>query len=473
MGDEKVTFLSKSWTISGEVIKNAERLDAKFFYPEKMNIIKKIREYGDFESLKNLCKKGFPTRGDAPYKPKYVTQGVPVLVTDNLTGKGIDWENVSYISESTYKHLKCKIKEGDILLASTGMGSITKVDIVSFIPQEFENKCVATPKLTIIRANEEQINPYYLWLYLRSYFGQLQILTAVRGQTGQLELYPQDVENILVPLIPPSLQEEIASYAKESMKLKAEIFNYKKELRKYKQTIFRKVNKQPQSFVIRGDDLEERFDVQFHYGRELIKSYSNFETKPLYTLIKEPLRVGYTPSRYMYQEEGIPIIKVRSLTNEGIDWDEVSFVNKETYDKKRRAHVQNGDILIVSSAHSPEGIAEKVDVVELPSKINKCMAVAELLIMRVDTHLINPHYLAWLLRQDLVKEHIKKFRRGESAHLYGKDLKYLPVPYPPLALQNEIGEKCATITKLRTRSSQLLKKAEACRDEAFKTLLLS
>jgi restriction endonuclease S subunit len=469
--DERMTFLSRSWIISGETIENTERLDAKFFYPTKMDILDRIREYGDFQFLKNLCKKGFPTRGDAPYKPKYVTQGVPVLVTDNLTGKGINWENVSYIPESIYNRLKYKIEKNDILLASTGMGSIAKVDIVSFIPQEFENKCAATPKLTIIRVDEEQINPYYLWLYLRSYFGQLQILTAVRGQTGQLELYPQDIGNILVPLIPSSFQEKIVSYAIECMKLKAEIFNYKKDVANYERIIFRKAEKQSQSFIIRVDDLEERLDVPFYFGRELIKSHSNFEVKPLSALIREPLHAGYTPSRYMYQKEGIPIIKVRSLTNEGIDWDEVSFVKEEIYNKKRKARVQNGDILIVSSAHSPEGIAEKVDVVELPPGINKCMAVAELLIIRVDTQLINPYYLAWLLRQNLMKEHIKKFRRGESAHLYGNDLKYLPVPYPPRDLQDEIGEKCKIITNLRMKSSQLLKKAEVYRDEVFKTLL--
>jgi len=246
---------SQSWIIPAEEIEIANRLDAKFFHPDRLSVLKKLKNYGHFKSLGELCKKGFPSRGDAPYKPKYIAYGIPVLVTDSLTGKRIDWEKVEYVPDEVFKKSKWKIKENDILIASTGMGSIAKVDIISFIPEEFKGKCLATPKLTIVRTDKEEIDNYYLWIYLRSHFGQVQMLTSVRGQTGQLELYPQDIGNILVPLLPLSIQKQISSKAKEAMSLEMKIFKLKKELLKYEGLIFHKADRLPQTVIIR--ELQE------------------------------------------------------------------------------------------------------------------------------------------------------------------------------------------------------------------------
>ena len=62
--------------------------------------------------------------------------------------------------------------------------------------------------LTLLRPDQEKINPYYLLVLLNSEFGKQLTRRFSRGMAQQY-VYPFDIREFVIPLIPKSKQEEI------------------------------------------------------------------------------------------------------------------------------------------------------------------------------------------------------------------------------------------------------------------------
>jgi len=450
-----------AWLIDGKAILHADRLDAKYYNPHYHKVVAYIKsQYGDKISLLGqLCD---IKRGEAPYRSEYVAHGVPVIRTDDISGRGIRWDNVAFIPRTLYerKFEGKELKKDDILLTSTGV-STGKVDIVSFIPRKFGGVALITPKVTLIRLREEyidKINPYFLTTFLRTWYGQVQIKSQTRG-SGEPELYPQDIANIIVPILSPKEQRWIGEPLAEAEELRREKFELKERLTEWEHELLEEVSL-PRAFVIPGEDLKDRLDAKFYYHRERARVSFRIKTVELGAVI-ESITTGSTPGRYDYKGSGVPILKVGNLTNEGIDWENISFIDVDFYESRGKAHVMNEDVVIVSAAHSPEGIGKKADVVIIPEELgDKCMAVAELLIIRPDKRKINPYFLAWALRLEPVRMQMRGMLRGQSAHLYPQDASELLIPYPPRDIQDEIGDMVKKIMELRIQANVLQKEAE-------------
>ena len=174
-----------------------------------------------------------------------------------------------------------------------------------------------------------------------------------------------------------------------------------------------------------SDDLRTNLRVDTYVHR--IKEREN--TVPLKE-VAEVLR-GYTPGWHTYTKKGIPILKVRNLKNRFIHYtfEKRGYVSEKTFLAHPEAHVKKFDILLTASAHSPEYIAKKIDIIDtLPS--DQCMAVAELLIIRPDLQKINPFYLLSVLRLPEINEQFRACIRGTTAHIYPDDVKekiYIPI----------------------------------------------
>jgi type I restriction enzyme M protein len=157
--------------------------------------------------------------------------------------------------------------------------------------------------------------------------------------------------------------------------------------------------------------------------------------------IAEVLR-GYTPGWHKYTDLGVPILKVRNLTGIGILWDlsRRGHVSDDVYDRHPKNHVELGDILLTASAHSPDYIGRKVDIVDSLPYGEKCMAVSELLIIRCKKEVVDPYYLLAYLKSEEAQKQLRRCIKGTTAHIYPDDVgKIVNVPLPPLEIQSEIG----------------------------------
>ena len=104
------------------------RLDVAYFntkYQSVQSILESVK--WQKMALKDLCMEPI-RRGKTP---DYEATGIPVVKTINLRNREIVLDPVSYVSEQFYgKNERCRIRKYDVLMASTGVGSIGKVDIV-------------------------------------------------------------------------------------------------------------------------------------------------------------------------------------------------------------------------------------------------------------------------------------------------------------------------------------------------------
>lgn len=459
----------QTWTIPKEAISTASRFDAKFFHPQFHGIIEKLRK-----SSVRLGELSRPERGKAPYKPEYVKEGIPVVKTDDLTSKGIRWENVAFINVELYrnKYKGHELMEGDILLSSTGTGSIGKVDIVGFIPPEFKQTALITPKITLIRIEQDKFDTYFLAQYLRSSYAQIQIESMTRGQTGQIELYPQDIQNILIPLLAEEVRREIGDKVKKAEEVRKEAWDIRRQILSWEQELFRTEENKALTWVIPPRLLSQRLDAKFYNPTKLevinrIKSL--WSAVRLVDLCEDgfPKR-GNAPHKPQYTTYGIPTLVTDSLTNQGIDWDKVAFVSEEEFESKKGSSVRQRDLILASTGVGSLG---KVDIVHrIPEEYRgRCLTTPELTIIRLKDKEIS-YFLLLFLRSPFGQIQIMSSLRGETGqtHLYPKDIQEVLIPL--IGEQEEIANKVVVFEELQTKSKRLIKEASQTIGKALEEL---
>ena len=173
------------------------RLDFSFFYHD--NILKKLKN-NEMILLKNICKSPIKM-GEQPI---YSEKGVKIFKTVDLkNGCSLDYDNTMFVSKEFYNSKpNAQIKNGNILISSAGYGSIGKVSVY-----DSNELAMANHKLLIVDLKEEY-NPYFISYFLESQLGQIQFDKWVSGSSGQIQLYPHDLGNFLVPNIPLEEQNE-------------------------------------------------------------------------------------------------------------------------------------------------------------------------------------------------------------------------------------------------------------------------
>lgn len=150
--------------------------------------------------------------------------------------------------------------------------------------------------------------------------------------------------------------------------------------------------------------------------------------------VAEFVTTGKTPPRHSYTGKGLFVVKVGNLTGNGIKWlpRNRNFISHSELSKRRERNLilQKGDILLTSSAHSPVYIAKKVDIVsEIPGWVGGIASlVGEVMLIRPNKKLIDPFVLLAYLRSSNTMQQIQRLIRGQTAHLYAKDVLELVLP---------------------------------------------
>lgn len=205
------------------------RFDFKYWNIDTRNKIDDLKKhnYPSIHEL-NLIK---TSRGKSPSVESYVdeSEGYAIVIKAgsniNKFGKLTTFK-ADYIEKSLYDEFYEKAQEsgenynlvekGDILLASTGEGTLGKCCVYDInIP------AIADGHVTIIRINSKVIDPYYLADYIRIGFGSEQVSRLSTGSTGLIELTPDQVDSIIIDDL-KSVEEQ----KKASKKLRAKEDNY-------------------------------------------------------------------------------------------------------------------------------------------------------------------------------------------------------------------------------------------------------
>lgn len=99
------------------------------------------------------------------------------------------------------RRARAGVVRGDILINSTGDGTIGRVAVYN---EDFP--ALVDGHVTIVRLIDPA-SAWYIAAYLLSQEGQSQIYRYINGSSGQVEIYPQDIARIWIPLAIPNADE--------------------------------------------------------------------------------------------------------------------------------------------------------------------------------------------------------------------------------------------------------------------------
>lgn len=214
---EKSITKGYEWTgfkVSSSLIisDGSKRLDMKYWdfaIRKETDKITKQKGWFDIKRI-NLIK---TERGKSPSSVEYVSkeEGCALVVKagSNISKSGQLITDGDYLEEAYFKqqyHDEQILQDGDILLASTGDGTLGKCCVYRNQDKGGKTKpAIADGHVTVIRINpkyKKLVYPEYLCDYLRKGFGAEQIKRFYTGSTGLIEIQPEDVDRIVLPKFP-------------------------------------------------------------------------------------------------------------------------------------------------------------------------------------------------------------------------------------------------------------------------------
>lgn len=185
-----------------------DRLHFSFYHP-KIKIKKKFMNSFSTTKIKDIVT--IPVKRGQ--QPTYSQEGVIVIKTVDLRNGKINY-NLKVSEDFFNRYPNAHIIKNDILVASTGTGSIGKVDVY-----DRDEPAMVDGHISIIRL-KEGFNPYFIAYFLRSTLGRIQFDRLWTGSSGQIEIQPNDLEDFVVPDnssegIPTEIQKEITDKINE------------------------------------------------------------------------------------------------------------------------------------------------------------------------------------------------------------------------------------------------------------------
>jgi len=211
--------------------KNTSKLKDAFQIGNSSHLVKEVKRgmqptYIDDETdLDSLLWEGMLTTSGKILNRAEGLDNVCVLKSISIRFGYIDFDQARAVSRDYYDRNcnRAGVKKDDVLINSTGDGTIGRVAVYN---KSFP--ALVDGHITILRF-DDPIIAWYTAAYLLSPDGQNQIYRYINGSSGQVEIYPQDIERIWIKPASYDKMKEIYMAFKSATE-KYELFNT--ELRK-------------------------------------------------------------------------------------------------------------------------------------------------------------------------------------------------------------------------------------------------
>ncbi|MGH2327829.1 restriction endonuclease subunit S [Campylobacter taeniopygiae] len=455
---EKYPHLELSVLKLSEVKKDNEsfRIDSEFFKKEYFNAIKTM-QLNKIEYLGNNVK-----LNSRYSQPKYdEMSNIKVINSQYIRNEYIDYENAKY------GYGKIVPKEA-ILINSTGVGTLGRV----FINMLDFNFSIDSHINVILVKDEIYLNPYFLTIFLQSYYGQIQVTRYYSGTSGQIEIYSKDFSYFKIPILPMSFQQEIEKMVKDSHKALEES---KALYKKAEETLYLELGLDPldplksietknqknlnisirslkESFLKTGRLDSEYYQEKYEEIEFYIKNYSggycrlgdigifnngSFISESLYT----------TEARRAY-------IRIKELSFDApIKTQECIFID-DNFIATNETIVKKGDFIIAIIGNT----IGKVNLI--PQELEGSFISNNTTRFRL-FHKVNLEFMELLLRSVFVQEQMQReFTQTAQPKISNQSLKNILIPKIDFKIQEKISKYIEESFSLRKKSKELLDNAK-------------
>ena len=430
------------------------RIDSEYF---KQDFLK----FFNYSSNKNLTLEDIAiVKGGKrlPLGENFSTEGTPYIRAEDVKNNFVDYSNSPRISKRIYEQIKkYQTQKYDVLLTIVG-NSIGDVGFVMF------DLDICNLTENCVRLKSKKINPFYLFVYFLSKYGQIQIEREKVG-TAQPKLAIERIRrfNIFVPKV--IFQEKIAEIVKSAH----EKLNLADEKYKYAEKILSEAlgleNFAPSTENISVKNFSASFgatgrlDAEFYQPKyddieKILKSFETTSISSEYEIFKN------NGTNYSNGIDDVGVIKTKQVTNQGVNVDGVeSYFSKKVCEDNDSIFLENGDVIFASMGVGSLGKislfiydGEKKFVTDSTLKIYRAKENSKVL----------PSVLCLFIQSSIGQEIIYKYVVGSTGiiNIYDSDIDKIPIPILPIEIQEKIAAQIEESFKLRAESKRLLEFAK-------------
>lgn len=210
-----------SYILDFDTLTKNARTDAEYYQPQYARLRAELMKQGS-EEIGSFCPK--PIRGVQPS----IVEGGEIIVVDSkaVRPQGVEpaaEERTSLKFFNSPANAKARVQKGDVLLNSTGRGTLGRA-----ARYQLNAAAICDNHVAILRPNSKVCDPTYLALFLNSPAGLSQSEQFQTGSSGQLEIYPEHIQQFQVFLprnkngsVDLAWQERLAAKVQASTAAKA------------------------------------------------------------------------------------------------------------------------------------------------------------------------------------------------------------------------------------------------------------
>lgn len=191
-------------------LEGAHRIDAEYFQPQYLDVIKKINSVPN-KTLEEISESivSFGAYALTNFIEWY-DRGIPFIVAENVKEGFIDLEGARYINDEIDEILrKSRVYEGQVLLSMSG--SIGNAAVAYKIPPQLNSN----QDIVKIRLKKE-FSPYFLAAFLNSKYGRMQVLRLPVGSVQQ-HIFLWQTKSLQIPIFSRTYVNTIERIYKEGL----------------------------------------------------------------------------------------------------------------------------------------------------------------------------------------------------------------------------------------------------------------
>lgn len=375
----------------------------------------------------------------------YGKEGVPLIRISNVREDVLVHDDLVFISNDKADELNSyKVKENDLIISQRGtLGLVAKVG------SNFSGAIISANFIAI--KDIKKLNPDYLKTFLSSDFGRQQLTRRTSGQV-QTKLTTDDIKRIRIPLIPPSLQNQVITIMQSAYQQK-----------RHKEIEAQKLLDSIDGYVLAelgiiASEMENR--ICYLIKSEVITDRIDPEHYlPIYTEIINSIEKGKYPLRRINEVAERIVRKFEPQAGKEYDYVQLGCIDRSlgritqtlkitmpNIPSRAQQVVKHNEILFSTSlpqmgAHA---LAER--------EHDNSVVSSGFTIIRVTN--CNTDYLLAVLRLKLYLNFYQKYLTGAGLFktISNSDLLNIRVPHPPIEVQQNI----AGIVKNRMQKAETL-----------------
>ena len=373
------------------------------------------------ELIKELCPNGVEYKklgevcnfqnGFAFKSTLFKENGEAILRITNISNGIINEEDLKYFLLGDYKENLGNyiVSKNDIVIAMSG-ATTGKIGINNTSKKFYLNQRVGKFIPNIVKLNNR-----FLYHFLLSKGLEILKISSVSG--AQPNLSTENIKNLVIPVPPLEVQEEIAKI----------LDNYTKSVEELKEKL--------------NEELIARKNQYSWYRDYLLKFENKVKIVKLKDIATEMYR-GNGIKREEIREIGIPCIRYGEIyTDYGISFEKTKSYTDENLIINKK-YIEYGDILFAITGESVEEIGKSTAYIGK----EKCLVGGDILVMK---HKQDPVYLSYVLSTENAQKQKSKGKiKSKVVHTNATDIGEIEIPLPPLEVQKRIVEVLDNFEKI-------------------------